>query len=127
MLAFFAPELVDFSSGPVPLYLRMLPAKLGHLYFIGLFQPFGCIWPGAELQSKLMARHLAGEWKAPEDLAAAIRDELAHPDAEQVDSPRHTITVDAPLFQQRLLRELGQGRGRPATPDEYVSRLPPSW
>lgn len=103
---FFDKELIDFSSGPVPLYLRMLPAALERLYFIGLFQPFGCIWPGAELQAKLMARHLTGEWRAPADLAGAIQRELAHPDAEQVDSPRHTITVDAPLFHQRLRAEL---------------------
>lgn len=104
---FFRKELIDFSQGAVPLYLRMLPVAPPGLYFIGLFQPFGCIWPAAELQSKIMARHLAGEWQPPRDLAAAIRRELERPDAPQIDSPRHTITVDAPLFRKRLLRELG--------------------
>jgi hypothetical protein len=103
---FLPKHVADFSSGPVPLYLRMLPASQPGLYFIGLFQPFGCIWPGAELQSKLMARHLAGEWTPPGNLAGAIRYEMEHPDAQQLDSPRHTITVDAPVFHKRLRAEL---------------------
>jgi Flavin-binding monooxygenase-like len=106
--SFFDKQLVDFSSGPVPLYLRMLPADLDHVYFIGLFQPLGCIWPGAELQSKLAAQHALGRWKAPPDLHQAIARELAHPDYQQLDSPRHTITVDDIKFRKRLGRELSK-------------------
>ncbi len=103
---FLDPAIVDFSSGPVPLYLRMIPERPADLYFIGLFQPLGCIWPAAELQSKILAKLLTGKWSPPGDLGAAIRDELAHPDVEQVDSPRHTITVDYPRFRKRLLAQL---------------------
>jgi cation diffusion facilitator CzcD-associated flavoprotein CzcO len=103
---FFRPELIDFSSGPVPLYLRMFPAQHPTLAFIGLFQPLGCIWPAAELQAKLLARRLSGAWSPPRDLAAAIARELAHPDYAQIATPRHTITVDYHAFRRRLLDAL---------------------
>lgn len=103
---FFRPEVIDFSTGPVPLYLRMFPARFPTLSFVGLFQPLGCIWPAAELQAKVLARRLAGTWSPPGDLDAAIARELSHPDYPQLDTPRHTITVDYHKFKARLLRQL---------------------
>ena len=117
---FFATDLVDYSQGPVPLYLRMLPANLSGLYFIGLFQPLGPIWPAAELQAKIAARHLAGLWRPPADLGAAIAAEQRSCDYRQIDTPRHSITVDYFAFRKRLLRELPQNyrarRPAPALP-----------
>jgi hypothetical protein len=104
---FLDPDLVDFSSGPVPLYLKMLPAHVPNLAFMGLFQPLGCIWPGAELQAKILARKLIGEWQPPVDLEAAIRRELASPDVPQIPTARHTITVEYLAFRERLLAQLG--------------------
>ena len=103
---FFAPSVIDFSRGPVPLYLRMLHAEHPRLFFIGLFQPLGCIWPAAELQAKLAVRRMRGAWQPPADLRAAIEHELAHPDVPQLETPRHTITVDYPAFRRRLLAAL---------------------
>jgi Flavin-binding monooxygenase-like len=103
---FLDEALVDFSSGAVPLYLRMLPAKIPNLYFLGLFQPLGCIWPGAELQAKIVARHLTGQWTPPGDLETLIRNELEHPDVAQIATPRHTITVDDAAFRARLKAQL---------------------
>lgn len=103
---FFDPALIDFSSGPVPLYMKMLHPAHPRLFFMGLFQPLGCIWPAAELQAKLAVRKMSGRWSPPEDLAAAIERELAHPDVAQLDTPRHTITVDYPAFRRRLLTAL---------------------
>lgn len=103
---FLDPEVADYSRGPVPLYLKMIHPRFDNLHFIGLVQPLGCIWPLAELQSRIMARRLAGSWSPPEDLDAAIRRELEHPDLRQLDTPRHTVTVDYPVFRERLLKEL---------------------
>ncbi|MCU0397395.1 MAG: monooxygenase, partial [Cyclobacteriaceae bacterium] len=97
---------IDYSRGDVPLYLRMLHPEIKNLYFIGLFQPLGCIWPGSELQSRLMARELIGKWKRPSNLKEKIKNELVHPDFRQIKTPRHTITVDYHKFRKRLLREL---------------------
>jgi hypothetical protein len=103
---FLPTDLVDYSRGPVPLYLRMFPADLPTLAFVGLFQPLGCIWPAAELQSKLLARRWTGTWAPPANLSRAIADELRHPDYPQLDTPRHTITVDYHKFTGRLRKQL---------------------
>ena len=86
----------------------MIPANIKNLYFIGLFQPLGCIWPGAELQSKLAAKHLIGSWKPKKSLDILIKKELDNPDVNQIDTPRHTITVDDFSFRQRLKKELAR-------------------
>jgi len=113
---FFDAGLIDYSSGRVPLYLRMIHPTIPTLFFIGLFQPLGCIWPAAELQSKIVARRMKGEWSPPDDVAERTQREVDHPDVRQLDTPRHTITVDYPIFRKRLLKEL---------PEEYVRREPP--
>ena len=109
---FFDKGLIDYSSGKPPLYLKMLPANVKNVAFVGLFQPFGCIWPAAELQAKILARMLVGKWSPPKDLPGAIAHELANPDQHQIETARHTITVDYPLFRKRLLKEL---------PADYIS------
>lgn len=103
---FFDKQLIDYSEGEVPLWLRMMHPDISNLYFIGLFQPLGCIWPGSELQSKIMARELAGKWSRPTNIKKLIADELKHPDFHQIDTPRHTITVDYHRFRKRLLGQL---------------------
>jgi hypothetical protein len=103
---FFDTQFLDYRHGPVPLYLKMIHPTLDNLAFVGLFQPLGCIWPGAELQAKILARWWTGQWSPPVDRNAAIDHELGNPDVRQVNSPRHTITVDEPVFRARLLREL---------------------
>ena len=103
---FFDKDLIDFENGPVPLLHKMIPANINNLYFIGLFQPLGCIWPGAELQSKLAAKHLAGLWEPNSDMQKLIDFEISNPDVQQVESPRHTITVADFSFRKRLKKEL---------------------
>jgi hypothetical protein len=103
---FFEKSFIDYSQGEVPLWLRMLHPEIDNIYFIGLFQPLGCIWPGSELQSRIMARELAGKWQRPKDITAKIEKELKHPDFHQIDTPRHTITVDYHRFRKRLLDQL---------------------
>jgi thioredoxin reductase len=103
---FFDKNLIDYSEGAVPLWLKMMHPTFENLYFIGLFQPLGCIWPGSELQSKIMARELSGQWKRPANIASLIQQELNHPDFDQIQTPRHTITVDYHKFRKRLLKYL---------------------
>ncbi|TDQ18647.1 cation diffusion facilitator CzcD-associated flavoprotein CzcO [Algoriphagus boseongensis] len=112
---FFDKEFIDYSKGPVPLYLKMFHPKITNLYFIGMFQPLGCIWPGAELQSKLMVRELTGEWKRPKDIEKLCEMEVKKPHYQQIDTPRHTITVDYHLFIKDLKKHL---------PKNYVSKNP---
>lgn len=112
---FFEKNFIDYSSGPVPLYLKMFHEQYQNLYFIGMFQPLGCIWPGSELQAKLAAREMAGKWSRPKNMASLCQREVTHPHFKQVQSGRHTITVDFHLFVRDLKKHL---------PKDYVSKEP---
>jgi thioredoxin reductase len=105
---FFEKSLIDYSEGEVKLWLKMFHPEIPNLYFIGLFQPLGCIWPGSELQSKLMAKELAGQWTRPSNIRELCEQEVRQPDFKQINTPRHTITVDYHKFRKRLLKQLGR-------------------
>lgn len=107
---FFDKDFIDYSEGPVPLYLKMFHPEYQNLYFIGMFQPLGCIWPGAELQSKLMAQELAGNWQRPKNIRELCEKEVSDPHYRQVNSPRHTITVDYHLFVKALKKALQKAK-----------------
>lgn len=112
---FFDKDFIDYSSGPVPLYLKMFHESYRNLYFVGMFQPLGCIWPGAELQSKIMAREVAGKWERPKNIAKLCEREVTHPHYKQINTPRHTITVDFHRFMKDLRKHL---------PKKYVRKEP---
>ncbi len=112
---FFDKELINYSEGDVPLYLKMFHPEHENLYFIGMFQPLGCIWPGSELQSKLAARAISGKWQRPSNIKALCEQEAAHPHLRQIKTPRHTITVDYHLFVKALKKHL---------PKKYISKQP---
>jgi len=111
---FFDQDLINYSEGPVPLWLKMFHPSISNLYFIGMFQPLGCIWPGAELQSKIMAQELIGKWKRPDNLTALCEKEVMNPHYKQINTPRHTITVDFHLFVKELKKQL---------PKHYQSKM----
>ena len=110
---FFDKDFIDYSEGEVPLYLRMFHEKYDSLYFVGMFQPLGCVWPGSELQSKIMAREIKGLWKRPKNIKALCDREISNPHLKQVKSGRHTITVDYHKFVRQLKKYL---------PKNYVSK-----
>lgn len=110
---FFEKDFIDYSTGSVPLYLKMFHESYKNLYFIGMFQPLGCIWPGAELQSKIAAKEIAGRWARPKNTAKLCAREVTHPHYRQVNSPRHTITVDYHKFVRDLKKHL---------PKDYVRK-----
>ena len=74
----------------VPLYLKMFHPQYTNLYFVGMFQPLGCIWPGAEQQSKLAASAIAGEWKRPKNIQQLCEREVTHPHMKQLKKPAGT-------------------------------------
>ena len=114
---FFRKDFLNYSEGDVPLYLKMLHEKYENLFFVGMFQPLGWIWPGSELQSKIAARAIKGLWKRPENIAELCQKEVTHPHLKQIKTPRHTITVDFHLFVKQLKKHL---------PKDYVSKSPVS-
>jgi hypothetical protein len=101
---FLDRSLLDFASGPVPLYLRTFHPRFPNLYFVGLIQPIGCVWPLADLQGQLVANHIVGRYRLPADLESRIRDENEEIARTFMDTPRHTIEVDYHGYRRALLR-----------------------
>ena len=114
---FFAPELLDFQHAEkVPLYRKMIPNGIANLYFIGLFQPTGCIWPLADYQAMLACAEITGRYRRPADLAQRIEHEMAHPHFAFDGGSRHATQVDYHMLRNELkadLRRIGIDIGKP--------------
>jgi hypothetical protein len=105
---FLAEPFSEWTSAEAPpLYLRMMPADIDDLYFIGLFQPIGCIWNLADQQARIAALQLTGSLKRPSDIAARIARERQHPHWHFQKSARHAVEVDFREFRAALLKEIG--------------------
>ncbi|RUR16887.1 monooxygenase [Legionella sp. km535] len=108
---FFDKECLDFSnSTKIPLYRKMMHPEFDNLYFIGLCQPQGCIWPLADYQSKIVARIITGSLKRPEQLHKKIEKEINKPHYRFKSNRRHALEVDYHRFRRELLDMLGQKR-----------------
>ena len=104
---FFEKSMIDFQHAEkVPLYRKMMHPDYKNLYFIGLFQPVGCIWPMADYQAKLACAEIAGKYNRPHNLKAAIQDEIDHPHFDFTGGTRHSTEVDYHGFRRELGREL---------------------
>ena len=103
---FFDKNFLNYTEGPVPLYLKMFHAEYDNLYFIGMFQPLGCIWPGAEQQSILATLALKGLWKRPSNIKVLCEREVTNPHMKQINTSRHRITVDFHKFLKDLKKQI---------------------
>jgi cation diffusion facilitator CzcD-associated flavoprotein CzcO len=118
---FLDPELVSAPENVLPLFKRMFKPGIDDLAFIGFGQAIPTIFPFAELQSKLAARWLSGDWAPPSDAEMRVeipRDEAFHT-GHFVAKPRHTMQVDWYAFERELNSRsipAGQARARAGTP-----------
>ncbi|RUO27464.1 monooxygenase [Aliidiomarina sanyensis] len=107
---FLDVEILDVADQEqVPLYLKMMHPDYQGLYFIGLFQPLGCIWPLADYQAKLAVQEIKGAYQRPEPLQQAIEQELANPHYAFEGGARHAVEVDYHQFRAQLKAELKKG------------------
>lgn len=90
------------------MYLKMMHPSIPCLFFIGLFQPLGCIWRLADYQARIAALQISGRLSRPSNLDARVRDEAAHRHGRRDRSPRHAIEVDYHVYRRDLMRELGR-------------------
>jgi hypothetical protein len=103
--------LIDYSMLiNIPLYRKMIHPEFNNLFFIGLFQPQGCIWPLADYQAKIAANIMAGRLKPPTNLAQKISKEIKKLRSHFKDNTRHALEVDYKTFRQQLLNELKRVR-----------------
>ncbi|PCD01429.1 flavin-containing monooxygenase [Halopseudomonas pelagia] len=104
---FFDTDFINFKHlEKVPLYHKMMHADYQNLYFIGLFQPTGCIWPMADRQAKLACAEILGLYQRPSDMKAAIQHQLDNPHVEFEGGQRHAVQVEYHQFRQDLRNEL---------------------
>ncbi len=106
---FFDKNFIDYTHAEkTPLFLKMMHAQYQSLYFVGLFQPLGCIWPMADMQSRLAVQEITGRWQRPADMQAAIEHEMNNPHLDFERAPRHSTQVDYHQFRKELQRELAR-------------------
>lgn len=106
---FLDESLVEFSDAThIPLYRKMMHPEFDNLYFIGLFQPQGCIWPLADHQANIAASIIAGKLKRPGKLKKKIEQEKQHSSNRFKQTVRHALEVDYHRFRKQLLDELKQ-------------------
>jgi hypothetical protein len=112
---FFEEDFISAPENKLPLYKRMLKPGIDDLAFIGLGQPIPTIFPFSELQSKLAARWLSGDWAPPaqaEMEQEILRDEAFHT-GHFIDKPRHTMQLEWYGFELELkTRSIPRGQQR---------------
>jgi|688.fasta_scaffold159647_2 cation diffusion facilitator CzcD-associated flavoprotein CzcO len=104
---FFDEDFINFKNlTEVPLFKKMMHEKYENLYFIGLFQPLGCIWPLADYQAKIACLEINGRYRRPKDMKSAIDHEVKNPHFNFTPGQRHAVEVDYHLFRKELKGEL---------------------
>ncbi len=113
---FFDPTFIEAKDNDLPLYKRMFKPGVNNLFFIGLLQPLGAIFPIAEQQAVLAAEYLCGRYALPpeEQMLDAMRAERQTMFKRYVKSKRHTMQVDFHSFLQAMQQERKAGQKRAA-------------
>ena len=104
-----APE-----DNAVRLYRNVVHPDVPGLHFIGLIQPWGAIFPIAEVQAEWVADLVAGRAVLPDrdTMRAVIDTDLTRMRRRYVRSPRHTIQVDFHAYRALVRGERRRGRAR---------------
>jgi pyruvate/2-oxoglutarate dehydrogenase complex dihydrolipoamide dehydrogenase (E3) component len=104
---FLDKSVVDWDeSGPIPLYLKMMHREIPSVFFIGLFQPIGCIWRLADHQARIAALQITGALSRPRDIHNLIEKEINWPHWRFDNALRHVVEVDYHDFRAQLLKEM---------------------
>ena len=106
---FFDRALIDWEDATnIPLYMRVFHPELPNLFFIGLVQPQGCIWPLSEAQSRLVGRAITGKISLPEGWREQAFREGAAIERAFRPHPRHAVEVHF-LPYLRALKKAANG------------------
>ena len=112
---FFDPEFLSAPENRLPLYKRIFKPEIDDLAFIGFAQAIPTLFPFVELQSKLVARYVGGDYALPAgaEMEETIRrDEVIHNGA-YTSRPRHTMEIEWYTYEHDLWnREMPAGRER---------------
>jgi cation diffusion facilitator CzcD-associated flavoprotein CzcO len=108
---FLDSSVIDWGTAAAPpLYLKMMHRRLPNLFFIGFFQPFGCIWRLADHQARIAALQIVGQLERPSDIERRIDAETRGRERNFDPSPRHATEVMYYDFRRELFAELERAR-----------------
>jgi len=103
---FFDKEMINFEDSVPELYKKIFHPDIANLYFIGLVQPMGCIWPLADTHAKLVANHIVGNYDLPDNKSQQIQRDIEKIKRDYIDTPRHYTEVRYDEHLTELMREM---------------------
>ena len=123
---FFDPSFLAAPDNDLPLFLRIFKPGIDNLFFMGLFQPLGAIFPAAERQACLVGEYLRGRISPPSeaDMHAAIERDRTAMFRRYVKSKRHTMQLDFDAYMAGLKREMRTGARRAASAGNLLPVAP---
>lgn len=102
---FFDRALIDWEQATqIPLYLRIFHPDHPSLFFVGLIQPQGAIWPLTDLQSQLIAQLLTHRIQLPSNWRELAIAEGKYWQQQFILHPRHALEVHYRRYRQQLLK-----------------------
>ncbi|HKH22807.1 MAG TPA: NAD(P)-binding domain-containing protein, partial [Solirubrobacterales bacterium] len=114
---FFDPGFISAPENRLPLYKRAFHPGIDDLAFIGFAQAIPTLFPFVELQSKLVARYVGGDYALPSlpEMEETIRRDDAVHSGDFSDRPRHTMEIEWYTYEHDIwTREIPAGRERAA-------------
>jgi cation diffusion facilitator CzcD-associated flavoprotein CzcO len=112
---FFDPEFLSAPENRLPLYKRIFVPGVDDLALIGFAQAIPTLFPFVELQSKLVARYIGGDYALPgeAEMEETIRRDQDKHAGQFTDRPRHTMQIEWYSYEWDIWnRELPAGRER---------------
>ncbi|MCB9356298.1 MAG: NAD(P)-binding domain-containing protein [Lewinellaceae bacterium] len=100
---FFDRSFLDWEDATsIPLYLKVFHPEHRSLFFIGLVQPQGSVWPLSEAQARLVARYIAGSFNLPDNLSQLAEAEARATGQDFLKHPRHSVEVHFHPYLRKL-------------------------
>ena len=112
---FFDADLLSAPENRLPLYKRIFSPGIDDLALIGFAQAIPTLFPFVELQSKLVARYVRGDYALPgiAEMEETIRHDDSIHTATFSDRPRHTMEIEWYTYEHDIwTREMPAGRER---------------
>jgi cation diffusion facilitator CzcD-associated flavoprotein CzcO len=100
---FFDPEFLSAPENRLPLYKRIFVPEIEDLALIGFAQAIPTLFPFVELQSKLVARYVGGDYALPSvaEMERTIADDVAK-HGQFAERPRHTMQIDWYVYEHDI-------------------------
>ncbi len=112
---FFDEDFISAPENRLPLYKRIFKPGIDDLAFVGFAQTVPTLFPFIELQSKIVARYVGGDYALPSvsEMEETIRRDHEKHYGKVVDRPRHTMQIDWYIYEHDIrTREIPAGRRR---------------